>query len=139
MRHIVICVGELLTSTHLLWLATMSGAEGAEAAPPPRLTGCGAAGGSAGDSIALATKLIVSQKPLPGPPAIDLDAVEPGAYVVMSAEHHAPRTSDVGTFEDATTGQEWTAGDLMMLPPKGAFVFVSDYTIVLIALERLLL
>ena len=73
MRHIVICI------PNLLWLATMSGEAAAEAAPPPRLIGCGAAGGSAGDSIELATKLIVSQKSLPMAPAIDLSTVEPGA------------------------------------------------------------
>ena len=114
----------------------MSGAAAAEAASPPRLTGCGASGGSAGNSIVLATKLIVSREPLPGPPTIDLKAVGPGAYVVMSPEHHGSGTS---TFEDSAAWRQWEAGDLMLLPPKGAFVFISDYTIVLIALERLLL
>ena len=73
---------------------------------------------------------------LPAPPDLDLAAVEPGAYVVMSPEHHGSGTS---TFEDSAAWRQWEAGDLMLLPPKGAFVFISDYTIVLIALERLLL
>lgn len=102
----------------------------------PRLIGCGAAGGSAGNFIELVAKLIVSQGSLPAPPDLDLAAVEPGAYVVMSPEHHGSGTS---TFEDSAAWRQWEAGDLMLLPPKGAFVFISDYTIVLIALERLLL
>jgi hypothetical protein len=56
--------------------------------------------------------------------------------VVMSPEHHGSGTS---TFEDPAVWRQWEAGDLMLLPPKGAFVFISNYTIVLIALERLLL
>lgn len=106
----------------------MSGGAAASASEPepepkPRLIGCGASGGVTGSPVKVVTKLIVRRSELPLPPSLN-DYRFSDQYVIMSPQDHG--ADGFGSLFDKS-GDSWEAGDLMLLPPKGAFVFTKSF------------